>query len=94
MPSPALAACLRKVDTGDDWLEQSTVGHAVETLLRREVAARAQAQDLTPRPVEGGPLEAADLPPQVSATQGQKPGCAHGESCSRSPTLEKTRPFA
>src|SRR5262249_37132098 len=62
MPSPALAACIRKVDTGDDGLERSTVGHAVETLLRREVAARAHARGLTPCEIGVVPLGATSLP--------------------------------
>jgi len=69
-----LLGCLRKVAAGDYWLEGDTVRGAVELLLRREVAARAQAHGLTPRPVEGGPLAATTLPQQASAPQGQKPG--------------------
>ena len=69
-----LLGCLRKVSAGDYWLGGDTVRGAVELLLRREVAARDQAQGLTPRPVEGGPLAARVLPQQASATQEQKPG--------------------
>jgi DNA-binding NarL/FixJ family response regulator len=38
--SQQLVGCIRKVYAGDQWLDSSTVGGAVETLLRREVAAR------------------------------------------------------
>jgi DNA-binding NarL/FixJ family response regulator len=39
--SEQLVGCIRKVYAGDQWQESSTVAGAVETLLRREVAARA-----------------------------------------------------
>jgi DNA-binding NarL/FixJ family response regulator len=48
MPPQQLVGCLRKVAAGDLWLESGTVGRAVETLLRREVAARARAKGLRP----------------------------------------------
>jgi DNA-binding NarL/FixJ family response regulator len=38
--SQQLVGCIRKVYAGDQWLASGTVGGAVETLLRREVAAR------------------------------------------------------
>lgn len=71
MPLPELATCIRKVYTGDDWLERGTVGRAVETLLRREVDAREQGQGLTPREIEVVPLAATSLPHQASADQDQ-----------------------
>lgn len=39
-----LVGCLRHVYAGDRWLDRDTVGGAVDTLLRREVAARAQGR--------------------------------------------------
>jgi DNA-binding NarL/FixJ family response regulator len=45
-PSQQLVASIRKVWAGDQWLECGTVGAAVETLLRREVAAREQPGSL------------------------------------------------
>jgi DNA-binding NarL/FixJ family response regulator len=45
-PSQQLVACIRKVYAGDQWLECGTVGGAVEILLRREIAARAQPYGL------------------------------------------------
>jgi DNA-binding NarL/FixJ family response regulator len=44
--SQQLVGCIRKVYAGDQWLERGTVGGAVETLLRREVAARELARGL------------------------------------------------
>jgi DNA-binding NarL/FixJ family response regulator len=41
---PHLVGCIRHVYAGDRWLDRDTVGGAVDTLLRREVAARAQAR--------------------------------------------------
>jgi two-component system, NarL family, nitrate/nitrite response regulator NarL len=38
--SQQLVGCIRKVYAGDQWLDSSTVGGAVEILLQREVAAR------------------------------------------------------
>jgi DNA-binding NarL/FixJ family response regulator len=39
-----LVGCIRHVYAGDRWLACDTVGGAVDTLLRREVAARASAR--------------------------------------------------
>lgn len=39
-----LVGCIRNVYAGDRWLDCATVGGAVDTLLRREVAARAQVR--------------------------------------------------
>jgi DNA-binding NarL/FixJ family response regulator len=41
-----LAACIRKVYVGDQWLDSCTVGCVVENLLRRELAARELSQGL------------------------------------------------
>jgi DNA-binding NarL/FixJ family response regulator len=41
-----LVGCIRKVYTGDQWLESCAVGCVVEKLLRCEVAARELAQGL------------------------------------------------
>jgi DNA-binding NarL/FixJ family response regulator len=47
MTSQQLVGCLRKVYAGDQWLERDIVGRAVETMLRREVAAREHVKGLT-----------------------------------------------
>jgi DNA-binding NarL/FixJ family response regulator len=44
--SQQLVGCIRKVYAGDQWLDSSTVGGAVETLLQREMAARELSSDL------------------------------------------------
>jgi two-component system, NarL family, nitrate/nitrite response regulator NarL len=46
MTMPQLVGCLRKVYAGDPWLESGIVGRMVETMLRREVAARELALSL------------------------------------------------
>jgi DNA-binding NarL/FixJ family response regulator len=52
MTSQQLVGCIRKVHAGDQWLDRGTVGRAVETMLRREVAAREHAKDLTQSKIE------------------------------------------
>lgn len=47
-----LVQCVRKVHAGETWVEQRTLAHAFETLLRRESGAREIAQLLTPREIE------------------------------------------
>jgi DNA-binding NarL/FixJ family response regulator len=44
--APQLVGCIRNVYAGDRWLDCATVGGAVDTLLRREVAARARRRRL------------------------------------------------
>jgi len=47
-----LVRCVRKVHAGEQWIEQTALGHALETLLRREAGAREVAGVLTPRELE------------------------------------------
>jgi DNA-binding NarL/FixJ family response regulator len=65
--SQQLVGCIRKVYAGDQWLERGTVGRAVETMLRREVAARQRAKDLRQRQMEMVPLAANSLRHKASA---------------------------
>jgi DNA-binding NarL/FixJ family response regulator len=67
MASQQLVGCIRKVYAGDQWLERGTVGRAVETMLRREVAARQRAKDLRQRQMEMVPLAANSLRHKASA---------------------------
>jgi DNA-binding NarL/FixJ family response regulator len=71
--SPQLVGCIRKVYAGDHWLERGTVGRAVETMLRREAAARERAKGLTPREIEVLSRVATNLPPQACAAQDHEP---------------------
>ncbi len=52
MPIPLLLQCIRKVAAGGQWLEKKSIGHAFETILRREAGARRVATILTPRETE------------------------------------------
>jgi DNA-binding NarL/FixJ family response regulator len=49
MAPSLLIQCLRKVHAGGRWLEDDTVGKALERLLRREAGARELSQALTVR---------------------------------------------
>ena len=72
MTSQQLVGCIRKVYEGDQWLERSTVGRAVEILLRREVAARQRAKGPTPRKIELVPPTTDGLGRQASLHQDQR----------------------
>lgn len=52
MPVELLLQCLRKVYAGGQWLEQQSLGHALEKMLRREAGARRVATILTERETE------------------------------------------
>ena len=52
MPVELLTQCLRKVYAGGQWLEQQSLGHALEKMLRREAGARRMATILTERETE------------------------------------------
>lgn len=52
MPPSLLLQCLRKVHAGGQWLEKKSVGHFLETVLRREAGARQLATVLTSREIE------------------------------------------
>jgi DNA-binding NarL/FixJ family response regulator len=61
MTSQQLVGCILKVYAGDQWIERGIVGRAVETMLRREVAARQLAKGLRQREMEIVPLAANSL---------------------------------
>lgn len=52
MASRQLLDCIRSVHAGGLWLEKASVGHALESLLRREEARREIGQILTNREIE------------------------------------------
>ena len=52
MAPKLLIQCIRKVHAGGQWLERSSFGHALETVIRREAGAREIGGTLTPREVE------------------------------------------
>jgi DNA-binding NarL/FixJ family response regulator len=52
MAVPLLIQCVRKVYTGDQWLERRSVGRAIEKLLRREAGMREVTKILTARELE------------------------------------------
>jgi DNA-binding NarL/FixJ family response regulator len=61
MPAQLLVQCIRKVHAGEQWFEKRTVGRLLEKLLRREVASRQLALDLTSRELEIVRLVSAGL---------------------------------
>jgi DNA-binding NarL/FixJ family response regulator len=61
MPSHLLVQCIRKVHGGEQWFEKRSVGRLLEKLLRREVASRQLALDLTSRELEIVRLVSAGL---------------------------------
>ena len=52
MAPKLLIQCIRKVHAGGQWLERSSFGHALETVIRREAGAREIGGTLTPREIE------------------------------------------
>ncbi len=52
MAPKLLIQCIRKVHAGGQWLERSSFGHALETVVRREAGTREMGGTLTPREVE------------------------------------------
>ena len=49
MADRLLLPCVRKVHAGERWVERGSISRALDTLLRREAAARELAKLLTPR---------------------------------------------
>lgn len=49
MPAHLLAQCLRKVHSGERWVEKRSTGQLLEKLVHREAATRQLALDLTSR---------------------------------------------
>ena len=47
-----LVQCVRKVHAGEQWIEKTAIGNALQTLLRREAGVREVADVLTPREIE------------------------------------------
>src|SRR5262245_28794650 len=52
MAPKLLIQCIRKVHAGGQWLERSSFGSALETVIRREAGAREIGRTLTPREIE------------------------------------------
>lgn len=52
MPAHLLLECVKKVHAGEHWVEKTSVNRLLERLLRREVATRQLALDLTSRELE------------------------------------------
>jgi len=60
-PSDLLVQCVRKVHAGERWVERHSTGRLLEKLVRREVAVRQLAKDLTTREIEIVRLVASGL---------------------------------
>jgi DNA-binding NarL/FixJ family response regulator len=56
-----LVQCVRKVHSGEQWIEKRSFGRAMEKMLSREVGMREMAEALTPREVEIMRMVAAGL---------------------------------
>jgi DNA-binding NarL/FixJ family response regulator len=52
MAPQLIVQCVRKVHAGEEWLERTSVGRALEKMLRREAGAQQIAGLLTPREIE------------------------------------------
>jgi DNA-binding NarL/FixJ family response regulator len=52
MAPQLMVQCVRKVHAGGEWLERTSVGRALEKMLRREAGAQHIAGLLTPREIE------------------------------------------
>jgi DNA-binding NarL/FixJ family response regulator len=52
MAPQLIVQCVRKVHAGGEWLERSSVGRALEKMLRREAGMQQVAGLLTPREIE------------------------------------------
>jgi DNA-binding NarL/FixJ family response regulator len=68
---PQLVGCIRNVYAGDRWLDRDTVGGAVDTLLRREVTARAPARGQGPHALPDSDQGRAEVwPPSTGCCRG------------------------
>jgi DNA-binding NarL/FixJ family response regulator len=56
-----LIQCVRKVYADEQWLERHSIGHALESMVRREAGTRKVAKTLTPREAEVVRLAARGL---------------------------------
>ena len=58
---PLLIECVRRVHAGGQWIEQQASGRALESLIRRDAAAKEAGRELTPREIELVRLAASGL---------------------------------
>ncbi len=75
MPSQMLLRCLRKVHTGEQWLERRSAGQALDRLLLREAGAKEAGEILTAREIEivrmvAGGLRNREIAAQLIITEG------------------------
>jgi DNA-binding NarL/FixJ family response regulator len=49
---PLLIECVRRVHAGGQWIEQQASGRALQSLIRRDAAAKEVGRELTPREIE------------------------------------------
>jgi len=75
MPSPSLLQCLRKVYSGEHWVEQRSVGRALATFVQREAALREISRVLTAREIEvmrmlAGGLRSAAIASKLHVSEG------------------------
>jgi DNA-binding NarL/FixJ family response regulator len=49
---PLLIRCVRTVYAGEQWLDRRSIGHALETMLRREPPARKQVLQAKTKPIQ------------------------------------------
>jgi len=52
MPPNLLFQCIRKVHSGEQWIERQTTARAMGRLLRRQASEREIARLVTPREIE------------------------------------------
>jgi DNA-binding NarL/FixJ family response regulator len=69
MPAHLLVQCVREVHKGEQWFEKQSAGRLLEKLLKREVASRQLALDLTRRELEILHLVASGLRNKTIAEQ-------------------------
>jgi DNA-binding NarL/FixJ family response regulator len=75
MPSQSLLQCLRKVYSGEHWVEHRSVGRALATFVQREAALREISRVLTAREIEvmrmlAGGLRSAGIASKLHVSEG------------------------
>jgi DNA-binding NarL/FixJ family response regulator len=75
MPSQSLLQCLRKVYSGEHWVEHRSVGRALATFVQREAALREISRVLTAREIEvvrmlAGGLRSAAIASKLHVSEG------------------------
>lgn len=75
MPSSQLVECLRRVDAGEHWVEQRSVGRALAGFVQREVSLREISRVLTAREIEvvrmvAGGLRSAGIASKLHVSEG------------------------